>query len=253
MIDRMGLRAILATVMGVCLQSAALALDVSEKDVEKAYAELTSASQWREAKAASDRLTAFGETALPTLLKGTKHEGKLVRQCCYDVLRSKFPRHEKSIQAIISGLNDKEQSICYPCAFHLGEHRIAEAQAALERCLKDESKEVITHCAAAKSLAELGCREVTVFLYTGLGSDYHYTRYLSNIGIKALCGKDLTDFGYQGPWEGAMVSGPAVYCVQGQPLRKAQNVLGRWQAIVKFLQWLEKDKPELFKELDRLW
>ena len=90
-------------------------------------------------------------------------------------------------------------------------------------------------------------------LYAGLGSEDHYTRYLSNIGMKALCGKDLTDFDYEGPWEGAFVSGPAVARMKGQPIEKAKRRSGRWQAIVRFLEWLEKDNPELFKRLDNLW
>ncbi len=243
---------ILAATIAFCPQSTGNALGASEEEIQKAYADLTSAD-WRKAKAASDRLSALGEAALPTVLKGSKHEKKMVREYCYQILRSEFPKHEKSIQAIIDGLNDKESVISYPCAFHLGENRIGKGKKALKACLKDRTRDDRTRYAAAKSLAELGDRDVTVMLYTGLGSEDHYTRYLSNIGMKALCGKDLSDFGYQGPWEGAVVSGPHVMHVIGQPIEKAKRRVERWQAIIKFLEWLKKEKPKLFKELDNLW
>jgi hypothetical protein len=135
----------------------------------------------------------------------------------------------------------------------LGENGIVKARKALKACIKDKSKDVKTLYAAAKSLAELGEQDVMVRLYTGLGSDDHYTRYLANIGIKALCERDLSDFGYEGPWEGASVLGPRVVRTQGHPIEKAKKRVGRWKAIVAFLKWLEKEKPELFKELDNLW
>ena len=92
-----------------------------------------------------------------------------------------------------------------------------------------------------------------VMLYKGLGSDHHYTRYLSNIGIKALAGKDLTSFGYGGPWEEDAVSGPVVIRTMGHPIKKAENKLERWKAIVAFLKWLKADRPKLFRRLEEVW
>ena len=244
---------VLAAFMGFILQSTDKAFDKPGDDIEKAYNELVSADHWRKAKTASEKLGAFGDAALPVILKGTKHKTAMIREYCYKILRSKFPRHPKAIQAIIDGLNDKEQMISYPCAFHLGENGIVKARRALKACIKDKSKDNRTLYAAAKSLAELGEKDVMVRLYTGLGSDDHYTRYLANIGIKALCGRDLSDFGYEGPWEGAFVSGPRVIRKKGQPIEKAKKRLRRCQAIVAFLEWIEKEKPKLFKELDNLW
>lgn len=224
-----------------------------DADIEKAYSELTSATHWRQAKDASEKLGSYGEDALPFLLKGTKHQDKLIRQFCYEIIQSEFGDYPKGIQAIINGLNDDNSMVSYPSAFYLGQHRIKKAKSALQSCIQDKEKDDRTRYASAKSLAELGEKDVMVMLYIGLGSDDHYTRYLSNIGIKALCGKDLTDFGYEGPWEGAFVSGPAVMKMKGQPIEKAKRRLDRWQAIVDFLEWLKKDKPKLFNELDNLW
>ncbi len=67
-----------------------------------------------------------------------------------------------------------------------------------------------------------------VTLWSGLGSDDPYTRYLSNLGARGLTGKDLSEFEYKGPWEGAFVSGPVVGTAQGQPIMKAQKRVERW-------------------------
>ena len=247
--NRIGLVLIFATMTGFYLNNADIALSASQKDIQKAYTELTLADHWRKARAASDKLSTFGEAALPTILEGAKNEKKMVKEYCYEILRSKFPKHDKSIQAIIDGLNDNNPKISYPCAFHLGVHHIVKAKKALKTSLKDKSKDVLTRYAAAKSLAELGEQEVMTMLYEGLGSEHHYTRYLSNIGIKALSGKDLTDFGYEDPWEGASVLGGVVGLSKSDPIVRAKRIVRRWQAIVLFLEWLKKEKPELFERI----
>lgn len=248
-----GFGVILAATVGFCLHGADIACRASEEEIQKTYTDLTLSDHWRKAKAASDKLVELGEEALPTVLKGTRHEKRVVREHCYQILQSQFTGHDEAIDAMITGVNDDESGISYACAFHLGEHRLAKVKSALAACVKDSSKDDKTRYAAAKSLAELGDHEVMTMLYTGLGSEDHYTRYLSNIGVKALCGKDLTNFGYRSPWEGAFVSGPAIMRAQGQPIEKAKRKLERWQAIVEFLGWLEKEKPDLFKELDTVW
>ena len=240
----------LTAILGLALHADESSFGNSGSELESAYADLVSADHWRKAKAAAERLGSFGDAALPAILRGTQHEASMVREYCYELLRSRFPKHPNSVAANIRGLRDKEPMISYPCAFHLG--NVAEAREALAACVADGARDGKTRYAAAKSLAELGDEKVMTMLYSGLGSDDHYTRYLSNIGVKALCGKNLVDFGYEGPWEGSFVSGPAVYRVQGQPIDKAKKRLGRWQAIVRFSEWMEKAKPDLFKELDDL-
>ena len=69
--------------------------------------------------------------------------------------------------------------------------------------------------AAQKSLGELGELQMAPALWWGLGSDDAYTRYLSNLGMRGLTGRDLMEFGYTSPWEGAFVSGPNVVTMQG--------------------------------------
>lgn len=222
--------------------------------VQSTYQKLINAKEWRQAQEASKKLAAYGPAALTWVLKGTKHQSKLVRKYCFERLYDTFPTERKAVSRIIEGVSDPYiYGIAYPCAFHLGEHKIKKAEKTLRRVLSDPNSSELLRYSTAKSLAEIGKMDVFVVLYIGLGSDSFYPRYLSNIGIKALCGKDLTDFGYKSPTEGAFVSGPAVVRVKGLPIEKAKRKVERWQAILAFAKWLKAEHPKLFKQLENAW
>jgi len=226
-----------------------------EEATEDAFQALVVADNWRDRNAARDRLVALDQEAYEAVLSGTRHEDEDVRASCYEILREHHAEDALAIEAFLNGLDDSNQTfVAYPSAFHLGEHKIEASQDALRACLEDSEVGSRTYYAAAKSLGELGEAEVMVTLWSGLGSDDAYTRYLCNLGVKGLTGKDLTDFEYEGAWEGAFVSGPAVMTVQGQPIAKAQKRVARWEAIVRFTTWLQAERPGLIAELDEgLW
>ena len=226
----------------------------ADREIADHFASLVSATHWRERNAARDALATCGEKALPTLITGSAHNSKDVRRACHHVLRANFATDQRAIDAIVAGLDDDDQRIRYESAFHLGPSGALRAVDALRTLVADEKTGERTRYAAAKSLGELRVKDVTVTLWQGLGSDDAYTRYLSNLGIKGLCGKDLTEFGYGSPWEGAFVSGGAVGRRKGAPIEKAKNRVARWTAIVAFTEWLKTDKPDLFAELaEKLW
>lgn len=223
-------------------------------EARAAFGELVAATHWRQRNAARDALAATGAAALPVALDGTHHESEHVREICHEVLRAHFPTDERAVEALLAGLRDASAKIRYANAFHVGEHRIERGVPALRALLADDTLDERTRFAAAKSLGELGAIDVVVMLWQGLGSDDAYTRYLSNLGVLGLCGKDLSAFGYESPWEGAFVSGPVVGVVKGQPLEKARRRAERWQAIVQFTEWLQGERPKLFAELEgKLW
>ena len=226
-----------------------------QDDAQAAFASLVEADHWRKRNAARDRLIELGDEALQTVLTGATYESDDVRAICHEILRGQYATDPRAIEVFVRGLDDSNRGyVAYPAAFHLGEHKIEAGREALRTCLAAEETDQRTRYAAAKSLGELGEKEVMVTLWSGLGSDDPYTRYLSNLGAKGLTGKDLTDFGYEGPWEGAFVSGPVVGRAQGQPIMKAQKRVERWQAVVDFTKWLKGEKPELFAELEeKLW
>ncbi len=225
----------------------------SSASAQNAYDRLVTAEHWREARAACETLAGYGEEALPLVIKGTMHNKSRVRQFCYEIIYERFHSNPRTFDVMIRGLEDENSWISYLCAFHLGEHGIKQAAKPLKACIERSDRDELTRYAAAKSLAEIGDDSVAAMLYIGLGSDDHYTRHLSNIGIKALTGKDLTEFGYESPWEGAFVSGPNVAEFKGHPIEKAKRKLERWKAIVAFLEWLETEHPDLFKKLEEVW
>ena len=195
-----------------------------------------------------------GRAALPALLEGTNHPQKLVRQTSHEVLRKNFPTEPRAVEAFLRGLDDADATfVRYACAFHLGTHRIAAAREPLRKLLERKDRHEMTYFAAAKSLAELGERDVIVHLWAGLGSDDYYPRYLSNLGMKALTGRDLTAFDYPDVSEDSFVSGPAVGVTRGQPIEKAERRARRWRAVADFGRWLKAERPELFAELDQIW
>ena len=81
----------------------------------------------------------------------------------------------------------------------------------------------------------------------------YYVRYLSNLGVKASAGRDLTAFDYADITEGSFVSGPVVAVTRGQPIEKAETRARRWRAVADFAKWLKTEKPELFAELEKMW
>jgi len=249
------LLAFLFVLLALTVGASSFAPPQSDGEVENAYRELLAANHWRTRNAARDRLIELGESALDTVLIGTEDRNEDVRATCHEILRGSFPTNERAVAAFIRGLSDSNRGyVTYPSAFHLGEHKIEAGRDALRACLAATADEPRTHYAAAKSLGELGDKAVLVTLWNGLGSDDAYTRYLSNLGVKALAGRDLSEFDYEGAWEGAFVSGPALARTQGRPVQKAQKRADRWQAIVRFTQWLKAEKPELIAELsEKLW
>ncbi len=249
------LLAFLFVLLALTVGASSFAPPQSGGEVERAYRELLAANHWRTRNAARDRLIELGESALDTVLIGTEDRNQDVRATCHEILRGNFPTHERAVEAFIRALSDTNRGyVAYPSAFHLGEYKIEAGREALQACLAATTDDPRTHYAAAKSLGELGDKSVVVTLWNGLGSEDAYTRYLSNLGMQALAGKDLSEFEYEGAWEGAFVSGPVVARTQGQPIQKAQKRADRWQAIVRFTQWLEAEKPELIEELnEKLW
>ena len=228
-----------------------------EAQARAAYDELIAAKKWQEGAAARDKLLKLHRAALPVLIEATNNENKLAREYAYEALRRNFPTDPAAVEAFLHGLSDSDDyDIVYPTAFHLGSFKIESAAKPLRELMNNAKVNELTRLTAAKSLAEIGAKDkdVAIKLFWALWADDFYSRYVGGIGIKALTGKDLTDFGYKGAMEDVdMVSGPAVYTAQGQFIRKAEARANRYQAIVAFAKWWKSEKPELVPEIKELW
>ena len=206
------------------------------RDVSSAFQRLATAKDWREEAAATKDLVAFGDSAFPLVEHGAiRHPDVKVRRACYQILIKNFIKDRNAARTIATdGLRDQDDEIRYSCAFCLGEHKEFSAHRSLRVVLEDTSASNQTRLAAAKSLAELGEVDVIRQLYCTLGNDDYMSRYLSNIGIKALTGKDLNDFdGYQ-YGEGTFVSGGREAQMALDAVRESSNKAKRFRALASF-------------------
>ena len=78
--------------------------------------------------------------------------------------------------------------------------------------------------------------------------DRYHPRYYGNLGLKALCGMNLTDFGYN-DGEGAFVSIVEVRILNPDPLFEADRRAIRFTALRDFLKWLQTTEPKLYDAL----
>ena len=217
--------------------------------VERTYQDLIDAQDFSQAHRLADALGAVGDEAIPWLVNGTQHARTTVRDVCYRVLQERFPSHAKSIGASIQGLDDPENGwINVRCALFLAQQKAAVSIPRLSVLSRTKSGEAIIRFACAQAMAELGEADSFPTLYEGLGSDDPYVRQFANRGIKALCGKDLTAFGYETPHEDALLSGSAILRT-ADPIKRAEWKATRWKAISAFSQWLKSDRNDLYSKL----
>jgi hypothetical protein len=207
------------------------------------FKQLVAGKDWREQDRAAAMLADLGRAALPQILEGTKHTDSKIRRICLKLLRDHFPNDPAAFAVILGGLDDSTDGIAYECAFFLGKTGNKAAIQPLRKVIS--RKDNWERYAAAKSLAELGEKDVIRTLYWGLGDDSYMIRMMSNVGIKALTGKDLNDFSYE-YGEGAFVSGGNEYRAALRPIHDAELKASRFQAVAKFCRWLQSEKPELY-------
>jgi hypothetical protein len=120
--------------------------------------------------------------------------------------------------------------------------------------MEDDKQPKNVRNAATKSLAQLGEANVIRRLIEMMESDSYMPRYMGNLGAKALTGKDLNDFNGYKYAEGAIVSGGIEYkLLNVHPAGYHETLAKRHQAIADYSQWLEKERPEIFKHLYAPW
>ncbi len=115
--------------------------------------------------------------------------------------------------------------------------------------MDDASAPESARLAAAKSLAQLGEPDVLRVLYRDLGSDQFMSRYMANIGLKALSGKDLNDFEGYNSGEGAYVIGGNEMSIPIDAIQESENKAKRFRAMAAYFHWLRRDRPDLYKHV----
>jgi hypothetical protein len=197
------------------------------------------------------RLKEHGDDAVSALLTlvRTSPDSTLQRDA-FQALRRLFPEHPRLKEFVLrEGLRSPHFSIRYESLWHVGDHDWKEAREQLVQQLSDRNAQSWHRFTAAKSLAELGEPRALPVLLEAVKNDRYMPRHFGNIGLKAITGKDLTDFNYE-YGEGAFVSGGVEATILNRdPLSDADLLAKRFTALRDYLQWLQAARPELYEQL----
>lgn len=214
--------------------------------------EYRTASHWRERSAVAKKLQPRGDEAVTAwlhLLEQEPDDNRRHADVFYH-LRTQFPDHPRLRGYILRcGLDSANSAIRYESQFHVGTQHWDAAAPVLWTQMIDRKQTDWTRFVAAKSLGEMGDARALGTLIEAVQNERYMPRHFGNIGLKALCGKDLTDFGYE-YGEGAFVSGGVeARMLNPDPLAEADRKAKRFTALRDFLQWLQKEKPEWYDGL----
>ena len=238
----------------VCLAAFAfadegLALDPVH-DALKKIGEAGAATDWPAESAARQELIALGKPVVRTLHRELgEMEDVRVRRACYEILGESFAKDGQAVLILAGGLADEDDQIRYGVAFRLGDLKVYSAHRRLRLVMDDVKVPEHIRLAAAKSLAQLGEACALRLLYEGATADGYMDRYIANIGLKALSGKDLSDFeGYQFS-EGNSVSGGRELMVAFDALTFTEKKARRFSAAAAYFRRLKAERPDLYKHL----
>lgn len=213
-------------------------------------AEFQETDHWRARSEIAKRFPETGQDVVTMwLLLVEQGSTPKVRSEAFTQLRRFAPDHPRLKEYVLRvGLVSPENSIRYESQFLVGTQRWTEARPVLWQQLTDRQEDEQTRNVAAKSLGELGDRRALRRLIQAVQHDRFYPRYFGNLGLKGLCGKDLTDFGYDNG-EGAFVSVVEATILNPDPLFEADRRAKRFTALRDFLKWLQEERPELYTSL----
>ncbi len=221
-------------------------------ETRKLAEEYRTAGHWRKrsdvAKAWNDR----GEEAVTVMLHILEQEPdeQRLHADTFYFFRTQFPDHPRLREYVLRcGLDSSNSAIRYESQFHAGTQQWSAAAPVLWTQMTDRSQSDWTRFVAAKSLGEFGDARSLAVLIEAVQNERYMPRHFGNIGLKALCGKDLTNFGYE-YGEGAFVpGGREATMLNPDPLTEADRKAKRFTALCDFLRWLQKEKPELYDGL----
>ena len=238
----------------VCLAALSLAADGPTLDpvhaALKKISEACAATDWPAELAARQELIATGEAVVRTLRRELgEMEDVRVRRACYEILGESFAKDEQAVFLLADGLADEDDQIRYGAAFRMGDLKVYSAHRRLRLVMEDAKAPAHIRLAAAKSLAQLGESCGLRLLYECVTADAYMDRYMANIGLKALSGKDLGDFNGYLFAEGASVTGGRELMVPLDALTVTERKAKRFAAAAAYFRWLKAERPDLYKHL----
>lgn len=221
-------------------------------DVRLATEKFQQADHWRDRSDRGKELVPLGEPAVAAMLVVLRSgDNQRLRRDALQWLRKQHPTQADVKDFILTeGLTSSDFTIRYESLWHVGEHRWTEAREALFKQMRYDHNEDWHRFVAAKSLGELGDTRALRTLIEAAQHDRYMPRHFGNIGLKALTGKSLDDFGNYNYGEGAFVSGGReAMLMNPDPLASATTLAQRYAASRDFLQWLQTERPMLYETL----
>lgn len=206
---------------------------------------------WRDRNAIGKELAALGEQATPAMLVVLQSASDpRVARDALRWLRKYAPEHPLTKDFILTeGLTSPDFTIRYESLWHVGEQHWDESRDRLYVQMRDYQSEPYFRFVAAKSLAELGDTRSLRTLIEAVRNDRYMPRHFGNLGLQALTGKSLNDFGYD-YGENAFVSGGVeATMLNPDPFETAETLAERHIACRDYLKWLRDQKPELYEAL----
>ena len=249
----------LAALLGSLVVAAALGDDkppvAAIEPVQTAFNKLVRAGtggDWQTVAAARKELASLGDKAVPKLTEAARSHGEAsVRRACFELLLTDtFAKDERAIDTVIGyGLRDQDPGIRYVCAFLLGDLKIQRADRALRAAFDgaEGNDNVFLRQTLAKSLAQLGKADILLTLFIAVSDDSYMSRYVGNIGLKALSGKNLEDFEKYHYAEGDWCLGGLELKIPIDAITCAERKAQRFQAATAYFKWLKSERPDLYK------
>ena len=241
---------------GLTLADASLAgetLPPSADAVQAAFdrfVQAASRTNWPAELEAREALLTLGPVIIPKLTEAARdHREWRVRRSCYDLLTRSFANDDRTADALLQhGLHDQDSGIRYQSAFYLGDLKVQRAEQALRAAFEKATgnDDQLYRFTLAKSLAQLGQADVLPVLIAAVSDDAYMSRHIGNIGLKALSGKSLDDFGGYVYGEGAFVTGGLELSASVDALTAVKRKSGRFRAAEAYLEWLKAERPELY-------
>jgi HEAT repeat protein len=248
----------------ICLSLALTSVSLAEDNpppaadaVQAAFDKLVQASthtNWPSELEAREELVSLGPVVVPKLTEAARgHIEWRVRRSCYEVLTRSFAEDERTADTLLRyGLLDQDPGIRYQSAFYLGDFKFQRAEQALRAALEraNGKDDQFIRFTLAKSLAQLGKADVLPVLIAAVSENDYMHRYIGNIGLKALSGKNLEDFEGYAYAEGSYVIGGMELTTPVDALTAVERKSGRFQAAKAYLIWLKTERPELYSILN---
>ena len=214
--------------------------------------EFVLANHWRKRNEIGKQLAACGHDAVPLCLE-IIHETNDSRLSfdAFELLCDHFPQHLGTVDFVLTeGLTHQSPRIVYRSLWFVGEQQLKAARPQLITHLKNPTHTLLLRAIAAKSLADCGDASGLRTLIEAAQNDFYMPRYAASQGLKSLTGKNLNDFAGYNFGEGAFVSGGVeARILNPDPASVARTKAGRWTALVKYLEWLQVHRPDLYNSL----